>query len=107
MLLGKLSVGLDVDRNELEEVFSALGKYGDPPGSSFFLIREGLQASRQGRNSDALTALGKAIERTPTLVAPHFMRAHILLELHDIPGAESDLREINRILSQGGACKRC
>ena len=42
------------------------------------------------------------MERTPTLLAPYFIRADVRLRAGDIPGAERDWIEINNLLTAAG-----
>ncbi len=77
--------------------------YGDAPGSSFFLIRQAQAFARDKKIPQALRAVEKAIERTPNLLSPYFIRAEILMSLNDIPGVEKDLHEIDALLEKSGA----
>jgi tetratricopeptide (TPR) repeat protein len=97
-LLGKLHFGLTVDPSELSRLMADLKIYGDAPGSSFFLIRDAQRRGREGDLSGALTCATRAIERTPALLAPYFIRAEIHLKRNDIPAAEQDLAKINALL---------
>ncbi len=76
---------------------------GDAPGSSFFLIRQAQAFARDKKIPQALRAVEKAIERTPNLLSPYFIRAEILMSLNDIPGVEKDLHEIDALLEKSGA----
>lgn len=101
-LLGKAHAGLPVDREELARVLDQLKIYGDAPGSSFFLIREAQQKLRDRKSEDALQLIERAVDRTPDLLAPYFIRADIHLSSGDIGGAVTDLKEIDRILTNAG-----
>lgn len=101
-LLGKQSQGLHVDRDELQHILSELKIYGDAPGSSFYLIREAQAKLREGDRKGAKLTIDRAIERTPALPSPYFIRADVYLMSGDPDGAERDLREINRLLSAAG-----
>jgi tetratricopeptide (TPR) repeat protein len=105
-LLGKTYLGLPVDQRALDVVLRDLRKYGDAPGSSFFLIRDAQQKFRSKDYQGALQALDKAIERTPALSTPYFIRADVRLAMGDIPGAERDLADINKLLTQVGGFSR-
>lgn len=105
-LLGKKHLGLQVDPKELAAVLDDLRRYGDAPGSSFFLIREGQRRAHERDYTGALSMLDKAIDRTPILASPYFIRADIRLEMNDITGAERDLAEINDLLAQAGGFVR-
>lgn len=102
VLIGKTQQGLTVDRREYDRVMDDLRRYGDAPGSSFFLIREAQAARAGSKNREALRIIDRAISRTPGLKPAYFMRAEICLALNDIPGAERDLNEIGRLLERAG-----
>jgi tetratricopeptide (TPR) repeat protein len=102
ILLGKSASGLRIDYSELERLLDELRIYGDAPGSSFFLIRQAQAFAREKKIPQALRAVEKAIERTPNLLSPYFIRAEILLSLNDIPGVEKDLQEIDILLEKSG-----
>ncbi|MET3993721.1 tetratricopeptide (TPR) repeat protein [Bradyrhizobium sp. S3.9.2] len=102
ILLGKAAHGLRIDQAELTKLIGELRIYGDAPGSSFFLIRQAQEYARDRKFPQALQAVSKAIDRTPTLLPPYFIRAEILLGLNDIAGVEKDLQEIERLLEQAG-----
>jgi tetratricopeptide (TPR) repeat protein len=57
---------------------------------------------RQRKFPAALETINKAVDRTPSLLSAYFLRADILLELNDIPDAERDLAEINKLLEDKG-----
>jgi predicted Zn-dependent protease len=101
-LLGKIDAGLQVDQSELRQVLRDLEIYGDAPGSSFYLIRDAQQKARIRDYAGAMRSLDRAVERTPALLAPYFLRAEVFLRLGDVVGAERDLREINRLLTEAG-----
>jgi hypothetical protein len=101
-LLGKVQAGLQVDQSELTGVLKDLEVYGDAPGSSFFLIRDAQQKARNRDYAGAMRSLDRAVERTPALLAPYFIRADVFLQMNDIVGAERDLQEINRLLTEAG-----
>lgn len=99
-LLGKRQIGLPIDQQELNRILGELKIYGDAPGSSFWLTREAQRLSRDRSYKDALAVINRAIERTPTLLAAHFIRAEIDLSLKDIGAAKDDLKNINRLLTE-------
>jgi tetratricopeptide (TPR) repeat protein len=101
-LLGKANSGLQVDLGELERLLNELRIYGDAPGSSFFLIRQAQTYARSKNYPQALRAIERAIERTPNLLPPYFIRADIFILLNDLPGAEKDLQSINALLEKSG-----
>jgi tetratricopeptide (TPR) repeat protein len=103
ILLGQAASGLRIDYSELERLLNELRVYGDAPGSSFFLIRQAQAFARERKIPQALRAVEKAIERTPNLLSPYFIRAEILMSLSDIPGVERDLHEIDALLEKSGA----
>jgi hypothetical protein len=95
-------MGLPVDQQELNRVLGELKIYGDAPGSSFFLIRDAQRKAKERDFSGALKLLDRAVERTPTLLPPYFIRADIRLRAGDIPGADKDLNEIHNLLTAAG-----
>ena len=95
--------GQCLDYAELERLLNELRIYGDAPGSSFFLIRQAQAFAREKKIPQALRAIAKAIERTPNLLSPYFIRAEILMSLNDISGVEKDLQEIDALLEKSGA----
>ncbi|MGE3993932.1 tetratricopeptide repeat protein, partial [Pseudorhodoplanes sp.] len=101
-LLGKLSQGLPVDLGELNRIFAALKRYGDAPGSSFYLIREAQRLVRERNLLEARRVIDKAIERTPALLSAHFIKSEICLEQNDVRGAERCASELNRLLTDLG-----
>jgi tetratricopeptide (TPR) repeat protein len=103
ILLGQAASGLRIDHAELERLLNELRIYGDAPGSSFFLIRQAQAFARERKFPQALRAVAKAIERTPNLLPPYFIRAEILMSLNDISGVEKDLQEIDSLLEKSGA----
>lgn len=103
IMLGQSASGLRVDGAELSRLLEELRIYGDAPGSSFFLIRQAQELVRDGKTALALRALAKAIERTPNLLSPYFIRADLYISLNDIAGVERDLQEIDDLLQKSGA----
>jgi len=103
ILLGQSASGLRIDHSELSRLLNELRIYGDAPGSSFFLIRQAQAFAREKKIPEALRAIAKAVERTPNLLSPYFIRAEILMSLSDIPGVEKDLQEIDTLLEKSGA----
>lgn len=103
ILLGQSASGLRIDYPELDRLLNELRIYGDAPGSSFFLIRQAQAFARERKIPEALRAIAKAVERTPNLLSPYFIRAEILMSLNDIPGVEKDLQEIDALLEKSGA----
>ena len=101
-LLGQIDMGIKVNLEELDNLLSELEIYGDAPGSSFFLIRQAQQKAKSNDLKGALKSLSSAIERTPALPAPYFIRSEIMLTLNDIAGAEKDLEKINELLTDAG-----
>lgn len=101
-LLGKRQLGLHVDEDELAEVMEALEKYGDAPGSSFYLIRVAQAQSSRRKYEDALKTINQAIDRTPNHPPAYFLRAEILISLNQIPQAERDLAKIDQLLTEEG-----
>ena len=101
-LLGKRQLGFQVDEDELAEVMQALERYGDAPGSSFYLIRvaQGLYSNR--KYTDALKIINQAIERTENHTPAYFLRAEINMSLNYIPQAERDLAKIDQLLTDEG-----
>lgn len=101
-LLGKQQIGLPVDQDEINRLLGELRVYGDAPGSSFYLVRDAQRRARSGDRVGALKSLANAIERTPSLLSPYFIRADVLIAMNDIPGAERDLETISKLLSEAG-----
>ena len=101
-LLGKMQTGLYVDREEVDHILKELRTYGDAPGSSFYLIRDAQQRMRDRDYEDAMKSINRAVERTPALLAPYFIRAELFLRMNNISGAERDLAEIERMLADAG-----
>jgi predicted Zn-dependent protease len=102
ILLGQAASGLRIDHAELDRLINELRIYGDAPGSSFYLIRQAQAFARNGKMPQALKAIAKAIERTPNLLPPYFIRADILIGLNDIAGVEKDLNQIDALLEEAG-----
>lgn len=102
-LLGMQRQGMKVDHKEVARLFDELQEYGDRPGASFHLVRTAQQLSHERDFRGARDAAGKAIERTPHLLQPYLLRAEANLNLNDVPAAEKDLAEINRLIAQGAA----
>ncbi|MDG4899189.1 TIR domain-containing protein [Mesorhizobium sp. WSM4989] len=101
-LLGKAAAGLAIDQRELDEIMKQLEVYGDAPGSSFFLVREAQSRLRKRDYINAIKAATKAIDRTPQLLAPYFLRAEVYLAQADPVRAEKDLQQVDRILTEAG-----
>jgi tetratricopeptide (TPR) repeat protein len=101
-LLGKTQFGFPVDRLEVSRLLHELKIYGDAPGSSFFLVREAQRKLREKDYKGALVSIDRAIDRTPTLLAAHFIRADVHLALNDVLAAERDVKHINEMLTQMG-----
>ena len=101
-LLGLKHASLSVDESELTRLLDELKTYGDAPGSSFYLVREAHRKAREGDLTGALRDLNKAVDRTPTLLAPYFQRADVFLSLGDPDGADKDLTAVNRLLTAAG-----
>jgi hypothetical protein len=101
-LLGKAHMGLTVDQAELTRLMHELKIYGDAPGSSFFLVRTAQSLVRAKQHKVALDTINRAVERTPDLLPPYFIRADILISLNDLSGAERDLETIDQLLQKRG-----
>lgn len=101
-LMGKAAAGLGIDQRELDQVMKQLEIYGDAPGSSFFLVREAQSRLRKKDYVNAIKAATRAIDRTPQLLAPYFLRAEVYLAQSDPVRAELDLQQIDRILTEAG-----
>ncbi|WP_162150812.1 MULTISPECIES: tetratricopeptide repeat protein [Methylosinus] len=101
-LLGKRQLGLGVDETELTDVMQSLERYGDAPGSSFYLIRMAQSQLSNRKYRDALRTVNKAIERNDSHPPAYFLRTEILLALNDIPQAERDLATIDQLLAAEG-----
>ena len=103
VLLGKRQVGITVDEVELARVMEELERYGDAPGSSFYLVRVAQSHLSDREFGDALRMINQAIDRKSDLPSALFLRAEIHLAMNSIPLAERDLETINQLLSaQGG-----
>jgi len=101
-LLGMRQLGLDVEESELTEVMRALERYGDAPGSSFYLIRVAQGQLSHRKYADALKTINQAIQRTENHTPAYFIRAEINMSLHYIPQAERDLAKIDQLLTEEG-----
>ena len=101
-LIGKEQQGLAIDRKELAAVMRALERYGDAPGSSFYLVRKAQSELANHDYRGALATSNRAVERTPGLINGYFIRADAQIALNNIPGAESDIAEINKLLTRAG-----
>lgn len=101
-LMGRANNGLTIDYAELERLIQELRIYGDAPGSSFFLIRQAQALARARDYTRALAAVERAVERTPALLSPYFIRADISLTMNDVTGAEADLKTIEGLLEKRG-----
>ncbi|MER8819820.1 hypothetical protein NKH70_08320 [Mesorhizobium sp. M0991] len=101
-LLGKESAGLSVNATELAEGMSKLSVYGDAPGSSFYLVRIAQGHLRRKDYPKALAAANRAIERTPSLLAPYFQRAEVYLASADPDRVDADLEKIGLLLTDAG-----
>lgn len=101
-LLGKERQGLPVNFEELSVVLDRLKRYGDAPGSSFYLVRLAQQMLKAGDPVGALSAASRAAERTPDLLAPHFIRAEAHLADRKPGEAGKDLARIKELLAVAG-----
>lgn len=101
-LLGKEKEGLPVDVAELGRVLDALQRYGDAPGISFYLVRLAQQLIKAGDAPGAVDAAGRAIARTPDLLATYFIHADALMAMRKPGEAEKDLAKIKEILANAG-----
>jgi Flp pilus assembly protein TadD len=101
-LLGKAQMRLPVDPAELSRLMDELKHYGDAPGSSFYLIRNAQALARDKNYAAALDAISRAIDRTENLLPTYFIRADILLQMNDVPGAERDRNKIDEMLQNKG-----
>jgi len=101
-LLGKLHDGLPIDLQELNNLLGQLKVYGDAPGSSFYLIREAHRLLKDRHYVEARQSIDRAIERTPALLSPYFMRIDICLAQGDVRSAERDLDKVNKLLIDAG-----
>jgi len=79
-----------------------LKRYGDAPGSSFFLIRSAQSLYRERKYPQALELINRAIDRTSTLLPPYFLRSDIHIEMNNVPAAERDLTKIDQLLEEQG-----
>lgn len=101
-LLGKEKQGLTVDQRELDRVLSALQRYGDAPGSSFYVVRLAQQLIKAGDSNGAIDAATRAVDRTPELLTPYFIRADAYLAARKPGEAAKDLNLIKGLLSEAG-----
>jgi hypothetical protein len=101
-LLGKQQAGFNIDKSELARVMEELKRYGDAPGSAFYLIREAQTLARDRKFSAALDVISRAIERTDNILPPYFIRADILIQMSDVAGAERDKDKIDELLQRQG-----
>ena len=101
-LLGKASLAMPVDQEEIARLFRELERYGDVPGSSFFQARKAQDLFRRKLKAEALEAANAAIARTAEFLPCYFLRAEIRLSLLDKRGAREDLAKINEILERRG-----
>lgn len=101
-LLGKERQGLTVDPRELDRVLSALQRYGDAPGSSFYVVRLAQQLIKSGDPEGAIGAATRAVNRTPELLTPYFIRADAYLAARKPGEAAKDLKLIKDLLSEAG-----
>ncbi len=74
VLLGKQATGLDVSINEIRDVQAALKVHGNEPGLSFFPVREAQKYLNNREYSMAISLANQAIEMTPDLIAPYFIK---------------------------------
>jgi tetratricopeptide (TPR) repeat protein len=102
VLLGKFEQGLHVDQQEIKRVMRELERYGDAPGSSFYLVRKAQSELTDRKYEAALATIERAVERTPGLVNAYFIRAEAKIALSDPIGAEQDISEIQRLLTAAG-----
>ena len=102
VLIGKRQQGLYVDNNELQHVKRDLERYGDAPGSSFYLVRKAQSELADRNYADGLNAIDLAIQRTPGLLNAHFIRAEIKLALGDLQGADQVVGDIKNLLTKAG-----
>lgn len=79
-----------------------LKRYGDAPGSAFYLIRTAQGLARDKKFAAALDAITRAIERTDNILPPYFIRADIRIQMKDISGAEQDRDRIDELLQRQG-----
>jgi tetratricopeptide (TPR) repeat protein len=101
-LIGKDQQGMIIDRGELRRVMIDLERYGDAPGSSFFLVRKAQSQLSNGDFRGALETSDRAVDRTPGLVNAYFIRADARIALNDLVGADRDVTEINKLLDNAG-----
>lgn len=102
VLIGKQQQGLYVDHKELQRIKSDLERFGDAPGSSFYLVRKAQSELADRNHAGALVTIDLAIQRTPGLLNAHFIRADIRLALCDIPGADQDVLDIKKLMTNAG-----
>jgi len=101
-LLGKQSVGISIDPTELQTALDQHKIYGDAPGSSFYLIRHAQNLYRGKNIDEAMNVISRAIERTPTLLVPYFIRAEFRIAQRDLIGAEQDIQSLQGLLTDAG-----
>jgi tetratricopeptide (TPR) repeat protein len=101
-LHGKQGAGLPVDPAELRSLMGELKRYGDAPGSAFYLIRTAQGLARDKKFPAALDTITRAIERTDNILSPYFIRADIRIQMNDISGAERDRDKVDELLQRQG-----
>lgn len=99
VLIGKASdpKELVLDK-EFEFFMTELKKYGDGDGKSFYSRRQAEFMLLLGEDNKARQWADKAVEQTPRLLLPYFIRAKVQIQRHNFPAAERDLRVINELI---------
>ena len=102
VLIGKRQQGLAIDERELNRIMDDLERYGDAPGSAFFLMRKAQSEISSRRYRPALETINRAVERTPGLVSAYFVRVDVKIALKDLVGADQDIVVIENLLKSAG-----
>lgn len=102
VLIGKRQQGLTIGERELARIMGDLERYGDAPGSSFFLMRKAQSEIAGRKYRAALGTINRAVDRTPGLVGAYFVRVDARIALNDLVGADQDIAVIEGLLTNAG-----
>lgn len=100
-LIGAAGSGSRNRDDEIARLFDELRSYGDRPGSSFFLLRQGHLAMIDRKYPLALERANQAVEQTPSLVKAYLLRAEALIGCTRAETALNDLTKCRSLIEEG------
>lgn len=105
VLIGKLMISDKKGEENREFTFfmGELEKYGHGAGKSFYCRRQAEYMLYLGKKKEARDWANRAVEMTPHLILPYYVRAKIQISRNNLDGAERDLKMMSQLSYRRGS----